>query len=79
MACITPEGKLSPTGRQLLEVLGPSTTSASHTVEELTAALDAPLYKIRASLREAAAAGLVTEDTDGIRRTTSADEMLKVK
>ena len=76
MACMTPDGKLSPTGRRLLEVLGPSTSSASHTAADLAAALAAPLYQVRASLREATAAGLVSENADGIRRTASADKLL---
>ena len=76
MACITPEGKLSPTGHRLLEALGPSTSSASHTAAELAAALAAPLYQVRASLRDAPAAGLAIENADGIRRTARADELL---
>lgn len=76
MACVNPDGTLSPTGRQLLVALGPSTAPAGRTVEALAVAVGVPLFRIRASLREAIAAGLVVETAGSIGRTPKADELL---
>jgi hypothetical protein len=76
MACVNPDGSLSPTGRQLLEALGPSDAPAGLTAPELAAAVGVPLFRVRSSVRDAAAAGLVIDDEAGIRRTAEADRLL---
>jgi predicted transcriptional regulator len=54
MACVNPDGTLSPSATALLKSLetplGP---------EEIAARLGSPLFKVRSSLRELVAAGLV--------------------
>lgn len=58
MACIDPEGRLSPSARKILEVL-----VEPKTVESVAAETALPFYRIRSGLREMVAAGLV-EKTD---------------
>lgn len=77
MACVNPDGTLSPTGRRLLEALGPAAAPAELTAPKLAATLGVPLFQVRASLREAVAAGLVVDDAEGIRRTARADRLLE--
>ncbi len=76
MACMNPDGSLSPSGRTLLEALGPSGTAGPRTAAELAGAVGLPLFRVRSSLREAGAAGLVVEAEDGVRRTPAGDEAL---
>jgi predicted transcriptional regulator len=65
MACIDDRGTLSPAARAFLEALrGPATP------EEAAETLGLSLYRIRASVRELVAAGLV-EERDGTYALTA--------
>lgn len=66
MACVNADGSVTPTARALLRSLesplGP---------EAIAAKIGAPLFRVRASLRELQAAGFVAE-SGGLFRTTDA-------
>lgn len=61
MACVTDRGNLSEQAKKLLELLKTQPTPA----EQLAQSLDAPLFKVRASLREMTDAGLILETVEG--------------
>jgi ribosomal protein S19E (S16A) len=65
MACIDDRGTLSPTARMFLEALRRPATP-----EGAAEAMGQPLYRIRASVRELVAAGLV-EERDGRHMLTA--------
>lgn len=67
MACIDPDGTLTPTGFLLLKVLGEQPLPP----EEIAKHLGEPLFKIRGSLRELAGAELI-EEGGGLYRLTEA-------
>ncbi len=76
MACINPDGTLTPTGRLMLFVLpGPSDPEAM-SVDALSQKSGVPLYRARASIREFLGAGLVTEEAFLYRRTAAAEDVL---
>jgi predicted transcriptional regulator len=54
MACVNPDGTLSPSAKALLKSL-----ERPLGTEEIAARLGSPLFKVRSSLRELVAAGLV--------------------
>jgi predicted transcriptional regulator len=54
MACVNPDGTLSPSATALLKSL-----ETPLGTEEIAARLGSPLFKVRSSLRELVAAGLV--------------------
>jgi predicted transcriptional regulator len=64
MACVNDDGSITPTAKALLKSLdsplGP---------EAIAAKIGAPLFRVRASLRELQAAGFVAE-ADGLYRAT---------
>ena len=64
MACVNADGSITPTAKALLQSiespLGP---------EAIAAKIGAPLFRVRASLRELQAAGFVAE-SGGLFRTT---------
>jgi len=60
MACITAEGVLTESARQLLELL-----ETPRTVDEIASTLGRPLFQVRASLREMTDAGLVVAAAEG--------------
>jgi DNA-binding IclR family transcriptional regulator len=66
MACVNADGSITPTAKSLLQSLesplGP---------EAIAAKAGAPLFRVRASLRELQAAGFVAE-SGGLYRTTDA-------
>ncbi|MGB9641271.1 MAG: winged helix-turn-helix domain-containing protein [Anaerolineales bacterium] len=59
MACINPDGTLTPTATLVL-------TTANHpiTVAEISQSSGLPLYQVRSSLRELVANGLLKEEND---------------
>ncbi len=56
MACINPNGSLTTSAKKVLE-----SVKIPKTILELAEATDLPRYRIRASLRELNAGGLITE------------------
>jgi len=66
MACVNADGSITPTAQALLRSLesplGP---------EAIAAKIGAPLFRVRASLRELQAAGFVAE-SEGLFRATDA-------
>ena len=56
MACINPDGTLTPSAKRIL-----STLSSSTTIEEVARSTGSPLFRIRSSIRELLGAGLVEE------------------
>jgi predicted transcriptional regulator len=59
MACINPDGSLTPAAQAVITALKTPRTSA-----ELAQATSLPVYRIRSTIRELIEAGLVLE-TDG--------------
>jgi predicted transcriptional regulator len=59
MACINPDGTLSPSAKAVLAILDKPSTA-----DEISAKLNQPLFKVRASLREMAGAGLIKTEGD---------------
>ncbi len=59
MACVNPDGTISPSAKALLKAL-----ETPLGVEEIAARLGSPLFKIRSSLREMLEAGLVVVQGD---------------
>jgi DNA-binding IclR family transcriptional regulator len=57
MACISPDGKLSESGRRILAAL-----ERESTPEGVAQATALPLFRVRGALRELVAAGLVKEE-----------------
>ena len=66
MACINPDGTLTPSAKKVLFALRTPGTQAD--VAELTSM---PMYRVRMSLRELIEAGLL-EDTEGRYQATPA-------
>lgn len=66
VACVTDHGTLSEPAKKLLEVLKIQPTPAEH----LAQALEAPMFKVRASLREMRDAGLIAETQEGYYTVT---------
>ncbi len=64
MACVNPDGTITPTAKALLQSL-----ESPLTPEEIAAKIGAPLFRVRSSLRELAGADLVSE-SEGRYRTT---------
>jgi len=71
MACISPDGTLTVAGRKVLAAFQTAQTS-----EDVAASTDLPLFQIRGSLRELAAAGLIESSGGGYRITASGRERL---
>ncbi|MCS7061895.1 MAG: hypothetical protein RMN25_12125 [Anaerolineae bacterium] len=75
MACINPDGTLTPSAQAILEALRRAPAKA----EALAQQAGLPLYRVRSSMRELVVAGLVVETAEGYAlteqgraRTTSA-------
>jgi hypothetical protein len=76
MACIKPDGSLTPSGRRiLLELPGPGSPEPM-TIDALSAKSGVPMYRARASIREFLGAGLVSEESLLYRRTAAAENVL---
>jgi len=76
MACINPDGSLTPSGRRMLIALPGPGSPAPMTIDALSAKAGVPMYRARASIREFLGAGLVSEESLLYRRTAAADEVL---
>lgn len=59
MACINPDGTLTPTALRVLKAAEQPKTAA-----ELAQLLALPLYRVRSSLRELAAGGFLQEEAE---------------
>lgn len=66
MACITDEGTLTTSARELLELL-----DTPQTLDEVAGVLGRPLFQVRASMREMIGAGLVVSAAEGGYITTA--------
>jgi predicted transcriptional regulator len=64
MACVNPDGTITPTAKSLLQTLEKPLSP-----EEIGAKIGVPLFRVRSSLRELESAGLVSE-AEGRFRTT---------
>ena len=64
MACINPDGTLTPSAKAILSAL-----SSSATLEEVAKSTGLPLFRIRSSIREMLEAGLVEEKEEGFVAT----------
>jgi hypothetical protein len=62
MACLAADGSLTDSGRRMLAAV-----AGAATPEAVAAAVGLPLYRVRAGLRELAAAGLVLEQDGRFR------------
>lgn len=72
MACIDPSGTLTPTGKLLLRGLQEGPLAP----EDIAKHLGEPLFKVRGSLRELAAAELIGEEGGFYRLTEAGRERL---
>jgi predicted transcriptional regulator len=66
MACVNPDGTLSDSAKALLKALSKPTAA-----EEIAKQVGQPLFKVRSSLRELAAAGLIQEQDEKFLITAS--------
>ena len=64
VACVNPDGTLTSSALELLKLAAEPVTP-----EKISAELGTPLFKVRASLREMLAAGLVVEKQAGYQTT----------
>jgi hypothetical protein len=71
MACINPDGTLTPTAQAVISAL--KTFSLT---EEIGLATGLPIYRVRATLRELIEAGLVLEQGGQYQFTDSGQERL---
>ena len=66
MACVNPDGTVTPSAIAILTAL-----RSAHTAELIAPLADLPLFRVRSALRELVAAGLVAVD-DGHHHLTDA-------
>lgn len=66
MACVNADGSITPTAKALLQSL-----EQPLGVDAIAAKVGAPLFRVRSSLRELAAAGFVAE-SEGLYTATEA-------
>jgi predicted transcriptional regulator len=64
MPCVKPDGTLSTTGRLMLAAV-----QSDSSAEDVAATTGMPLYRVRSSLRELIAAGLVVEAGERFSQT----------
>ena len=76
MACINPDGSLTPSGRRMLIALPGPESPEPMTIDALSTKAGVPLYRARASIREFLGAGLVSEESFLYRRTAAAEDVL---
>ncbi len=67
MACVSPDGRLSDSGRRILAALAQEATA-----EGVARATGLPLFRVRGGLRELEAAGLVRAVEGGFAPTEAA-------
>lgn len=73
MACVTPEGKPTESGRKMLGALKSGVTSP----EEVSQTAGLPLFRVRSGLREMVEAGLVEETAKGYQLTDKGAKLTK--
>ncbi|MFC2026196.1 hypothetical protein ACFLUC_03275 [Chloroflexota bacterium] len=71
MACINPDGSLTTSAKKVLE-----SVKIPKTILELAEATNLPRYRIRASLRELSAEGLVSENGGDYTITDDGEKQL---
>lgn len=71
MGCVNPDGSITSSGKQMLQLL-----QQPHTAEDAAAQSGQPLFKVRSSLREMVGAGLIEESDGKYRATPAADQFL---
>jgi DNA-binding IclR family transcriptional regulator len=71
MACINPDGTLTPTAQTVLAALRAPASAAD--VAQLT---NLPIYRVRSSLRELVEAGLVAQEGDRYQLTDKGNAKL---
>lgn len=71
MACINPDGTLTPTANLVLK-----TTNHPITAAEIAQAAGLPLYQVRSSLRELVASGLLKEENETYNLTEKGEQFL---
>ena len=64
MACINPDGSLTPSARTVLESL-----QHPGSLSDIARKTNMPLYRVRMSLRELSEAGLLVETVEGYQAT----------
>jgi predicted transcriptional regulator len=72
MPCVKPDGSLSTTGRLMLEAV-----RSDSTVEDVADVTGMPLYRVRSSVRELLAAGLLSEQGGRFSQTEQGAAKLK--
>ncbi len=76
MPCLNPDGTLSPTARIILGSVPAAMSPEAVSAEVLALETGLPLFRVRASIREALNARLVVESVGLLRRTAYGDELL---
>jgi len=71
MACVNPDGSLSPSAAALLRQAGGPLTP-----EEIAGRVGQPLFKVRSSIREMTDAGLLREEEGRYVITPAGEKML---
>jgi predicted transcriptional regulator len=71
MACVSPDGTLTSQARRVLAAL-----RAPRSAEDVATEIDVPLYRVRSSLRELVAAGLLVERDGGYQVSAAGLEKL---
>jgi DNA-binding IclR family transcriptional regulator len=71
MACVAADGTLTLQAKVVLDAL-----RSPHSAEEVAASTDLPLFRIRGSLRELVAAGLLAPDGDTYQLTATGRQRL---
>jgi len=72
LACISPDGKPTESGKKLL-----SAVMAPHVPEEVAVETQLPLFRVRSGLRELSEAGYVKGDQERYSLTDAGKEALK--
>ncbi|MEJ5314979.1 MULTISPECIES: hypothetical protein [Anaerolinea] len=73
MACVNPDGTLTPSALAVLKAV----KQAPQTAEALAALVGLPLFRVRSSLRELREAGLLIESGGVYHLTPQGEETLK--
>lgn len=73
MACITPEGNITATAKELLRLL----QDKAATVEDLSGRCGQPLYLVRSNLRQLLEAGLILAEGGQYSITEAGKQVLK--
>lgn len=72
MACVSPDGRPTESGANMLRALQVGTKSA----EEVAGETGLPLFRVRGGLRDLAQAGLAQAEAEGFRISSKGVELL---